>query len=186
MVIYENTALGFRKDVENNSIADIITEQYKTVLGKAPAPSEQNAFRNSMNYMERVVRNSEIAEDCGILIEYVIPTTSNRIDFLITGHDQNDRPNFVIIELKQWQEANSTELDGIVTTIMNRSIVSTTHPSYQANSYQSLLSSFNEEISNKNIYPSSCAFLHNYERKDPEPLLAPQYKEIIEETPIFF
>ena len=81
MIIYQNSAIGFRKDVESNGIADIITAQYKMILGKAPAPSEQNAFRNSMNYMERVVRNSEVADDCGILIEYVIPTTSNRIDF---------------------------------------------------------------------------------------------------------
>ena len=69
---------------------------------------------------------------------------------------------------------------------MNQAVVSTTHPSYQANSYQSLLTSFNEEVYNSNIYPTSCAYLHNYERKNPEPLLAPQYAEIIEETPIFF
>lgn len=186
MIIYQNSAIGFRKDVESNGIADIITAQYKMILGKAPAPSEQNAFRNSMNYMERVVRNSEVADDCGILIEYVIPTTSNRIDFLIAGHDDNNRPNFVIIELKQWQNAEATDLDGVVTTVMNQAVVSTTHPSYQANSYQSLLTSFNEEVYNSNIYPTSCAYLHNYERKNPEPLLAPQYAEIIEETPIFF
>lgn len=186
MIIYQNSAIGFRKDVESNGIADIITAQYKMILGKAPAPSEQNAFRNSMNYMERVVRNSEVADDCGILIEYVIPTTSNRIDFLIAGHDDNNRPNFVIIELKQWQNAEATDLDGVVTTVMNQAVVSTTHPSYQANSYQSLLTSFNEEVYNSNIYPTSCAYLHNYEKKDPEPLLAPQYAEIIEETPIFF
>lgn len=186
MVIYKNTALGFRKDVEGNNIADIISAKYKLVLGKAPAPSEQNAFRNSMNYMERVVRNSQIAEDCGILIEYVIPSTSNRIDFLLSGHDKSNKPNFVIIELKQWQNAEKTDLDGIVTTVMNQSIVSTTHPSYQANSYQSLLTNFNEEIYNSEIFGSSCAFLHNYQKKEPEPLLAPEYEEIIKETPIFF
>lgn len=186
MIVYKNSALGFRKDVESNGIAEKISSQYKMILGRTPAPNEQNAFRNSMNYMERVVRNSQVADDCGILIEYVVPTTSNRIDFLISGHDENNQANFIIIELKQWQNVETTDQDGIVKTAMGGGLVSTTHPSYQANSYQSLLSDFNEEVYQGNIFPSSCAFMHNYQKKDPEPLLAPQYEEIVKETPIFF
>ncbi len=186
MIVYKNTAIGFRKDVEENGIAEKITAQYKMILGRTPPPSEQNAFRNSMNYMERVIRNSQVADNCGILIEYVIPTTSNRIDFLISGHDENNQANFVIIELKQWQNAEATDQDGIIKTAMGGSLVSTTHPSYQANSYQSLLNDFNEEVYNGNISPLSCAYLHNYQRKSPEPLLSVQYNEIIKETPVFF
>lgn len=186
MIIYKNNAIGFREDVESNGIAEKITAQYKMILGRTPQTSEQNAFRNSMNYMERIIRNSQVADDCGILIEYVVPNTSNRIDFLISGHDDTNQANFVIIELKQWQNAQSTDQDGIVQTAMGGSIVSTTHPSYQANSYQSLLSDFNEEVYSGNISPSSCAYLHNYQKANPEPLLAPQYTEIVNETPIFF
>ena len=119
MIIYKNNAIGFREDVESNGIAEKITAQYKMILGRTPQTSEQNAFRNSMNYMERIIRNSQVADDCGILIEYVVPNTSNRIDFLISGHDDTNQANFVIIELKQWQNAQSTDQDGIVQTAVS-------------------------------------------------------------------
>lgn len=118
-----------------------------------------------MNYMERVVRNSMIADDCGILIEYTIPTTSKRIDFLVSGHDTNGKENFVIIELKQWELAQDTDLSGTIKTVINRKEVYTTHPSYQAYSYQIFLSEYNEKVYSREINPHSCAYLHNYKQK---------------------
>ena len=81
-----------------------------------------------MRFMETVVRKSQIPNDCGILIEYNIPSTSKRIDFVITGHNENNDSNFLIIELKQWESAEATNKEAIVKTFLNNSIVETTHP----------------------------------------------------------
>ena len=75
MIIYSNTNLAFRQDVESNHIADIIETNFIEKIGHRESPAEKTAWRNSMQYMERVLRNSKIKDDCGVLIEYTIPNT---------------------------------------------------------------------------------------------------------------
>ena len=88
MIIYSNTAEAFRHDVDSNRIADIIEKLFIEKLGHREAPNEKTAWRNSLRCMESVIRNSQVANDCGIMIEYIIPNTSNRVDFIITGEDE--------------------------------------------------------------------------------------------------
>lgn len=173
MRVYKNSAIGFRRDVENNSIADIVEVNFRKAFGKGVSNSEKMSWRNSMGYMERIIRNSEVADDCGVFIEYTIPTMRKRIDFLISGHDEENNPNFVIIELKQWESAEETDKGEIVKTVMGGAIVETTHPSYQAHSYKVFLGEYNEEIYNNSIIPSSCAYLHNYKKKIQSPYFHP-------------
>ncbi|UKI49259.1 MAG: hypothetical protein L6U99_11020 [Clostridium sp.] len=54
--------------------------------------------------MRNVIDDEDIADDCKIAIEYQIPLTAKRVDFLIAGRDENDTNNIVIIELKQWEK----------------------------------------------------------------------------------
>ena len=103
MIIYSNTNLAFRQDVESNHISDIIEANFIEKIGHRESPAEKTAWRNSMQYMERVLRNSEIAEDCGVLIEYTIPNTSKRVDFIVTGQNENQEKNYVIC-LKEYMQ----------------------------------------------------------------------------------
>ena len=67
-------------------------------------------------------------------------TTSKRIDFTLTGLNENQEDSVVIIELKQWSEASKVEgKDGLVLTRFGKNYVETPHPSYQAWSYASLI-----------------------------------------------
>jgi len=72
MIIYSNTALAFRRDVDENKIVDYIQEQFAAKIGHRESPSERMSWRNSLRCMEAVLRNAQIADDCGVLIEYVI------------------------------------------------------------------------------------------------------------------
>ncbi|NLG06683.1 MAG: DUF2075 domain-containing protein [Candidatus Pacebacteria bacterium] len=186
MVVYKNTATGFCYDVETNKIADSIELAFKNSLGRKVNPSEKSAWINSMSFMERIVRNSGVAQDCGVLIEYNIPATSKRIDFIIAGCDSENKKKFVIVELKQWQLAHNTFKDGLVTSFFRGGERETPHPSYQAYSYKSFLKDYNENIYNGKINPYSCAYLHNYKEKHPEPLKADIYKEYVADSPIYF
>ena len=76
MIIYSNTNLAFRQDVESNHIADIIEANFIDKIGHRESPAEKTAWRNSMQYMERVLRNSKIKDDCGVLIEYTYLSSS--------------------------------------------------------------------------------------------------------------
>jgi DUF2075 family protein len=132
--------------------------------------------------MDTVLHDKDIPDDCGISIEYHIPSSSKRIDFLITGSDGN-RDNLIIVELKGWSEARLTERDGMVDTRLQGRMNTTTHPSYQAWSYAGLLQSFNATIEEEDIFVQPCAYLHNYA---PDDVLTNEfYSYYIEKAPIF-
>ncbi|GMQ65145.1 DUF2075 domain-containing protein [Vallitalea maricola] len=186
MIIYKNDAVGFRNAVDENFIVDDIEKQYTEKFGRRVSVSEKRSWNASLKFMETAIRKSRVPDDCGVLIEYNIPATSKRIDFIISGYDEDDNANFVIVELKQWDKAGATDKEDLVTAFTGGRLREVTHPSYQAYSYKKHLTDMNEAIYKKNLRPHSCAYLHNYSRKQPEPLTETQYQEIIQDTPIFF
>ena len=161
MIVYNKSKEDFSNDILTNDIGNIITSHILKKTGKNVSPNEIRSFENSLSYMERVVSDPTIPDDCGISIEYHLPQTSKRVDFIITGKN-GDQENFIIIELKQWQHANITSKDGIVKTRFQFGESETSHPSYQAWSYAALLSSFNATVDEESIALYPCAYLHNY------------------------
>ncbi len=185
MIIYRETARQFRDDVDGNRIAQILEDRIAKRIGYHPT-QEIGAFQNSLRAMESVVRKAELPDDCGILLEYKIPLTSRRIDFVVAGEGENASRNFIVVELKQWQDAEQTVKDGIVKTWLHGGIQETTHPSYQAQTYKILLREYNENVAARSIDLSSCAYLHNYRERNPEPLKAATYASIVKDTPLYF
>ena len=139
-----------------------------------------------MQYMERILRNSKIEDDCGVLIEYTIPNTSKRVDFIVTGQNDKQEKNYVLVELKQWEEASATDIPDLVHTFVGGGFRDVLHPSYQAESYSRMMGMMNEGIYDNNIIGFPCVYLHNYERRNPEPLLDSRYKDGIKQAPIYF
>lgn len=115
-----------------------------------------------MRFMGAVLNDNEIPSDSGISIEYHIPQTSKRIDFLITGQNEKQEDQVIIIELKQWETAELTDKDAVVKTRFQHGVAETSHPSYQAWSYCELLNQLNETVYNEDIKLNPCAYLHNY------------------------
>ena len=166
MIIYQSTAKEFQDVVDAGQIIPAIEKAFRSKLGRGIPPAERGAYANSLPQMERVVRRAEIADDCGIMIEYKIPLTNYRVDFIVSGEDEHGTKNFIIVELKQWSEALAAEGDELVVETFtggaNRIVP---HPSYQAASYRDFISDFNENVANDSITAYSCAYLHNYAEK---------------------
>lgn len=185
MIVYSSSVAEFKEAVDDNKIAINIESAFIEKLGKRPSVSEWRSWNNSMQFMERIIRNSKVADDCGVMIEYNIPATSKRIDFIIAGEDEQHTRNFIIVELKQWEEAWTTDKEDIVKTSINGAIRETTHPSYQAWSYRQFIVDMNSAVYDTDVTAHSVAFLHNYREKTPEPLKAEQYEKTIMEAPLF-
>ena len=162
MIVYSKSKQEFLQDVLDHSIEDIIESAVKDKLNRKVGKSEYLSWKNSLPYVANVLTPDDIPADAGIAIEYRIPRTSNRIDVIVSGQDENGKESVIIIELKQWSEAELTDKDGIVRTRLNSSMVETLHPSYQAWSYAALLEGFNETIYTEKIALKPCAYLHNY------------------------
>ena len=100
MLVYEGIKSEFINDVDLGIIADRIRNKYIDVVKKRPSIPEFNSWKNSMQYMRGVLSDLEIPVNTGIAIEYNIPPTGCRIDFMLSGYDQG-KYNVVIIELTQ-------------------------------------------------------------------------------------
>jgi DUF2075 family protein len=185
VIVYQSTAKEFRETVDEGKILPAIEEAFRTKLGRGIPPAELGAYTNSLPQMERVVRRSEIADDCGIMIEYKIPLTNFRVDFVISGQDEQGAKNFIIVELKQWSKASVADGDGLVESFTGGANRIVTHPSYQASSYKDFISDFNENVANNTVSAYSCAYLHNYPEANPEPLREARYAKILERSPVF-
>ncbi|HTN95047.1 MAG TPA: AAA family ATPase, partial [Gallionella sp.] len=114
-----------------------------------------------MLYMSQVLGDDEIPADSGVAIEYTLPQTTKRIDFILTGRTQNNQSTAIIIELKQWENVKATLMDGVVRTFVGGAEREVSHPSYQAWTYAALLEDFNETVQQENIGLQPCAYLHN-------------------------
>lgn len=141
---------------------------------------------NSMQYMYKVMENKNIPEDSKIAIEYRIPNSNKRVDFIVSGEDGRGRESAVIIELKQWQRVEKVETkEAIVKTQLQGRLVETIHPSYQAWSYVSMIENYNEDVRKYKIDLKPCAYLHNYKLNDNDDLTASCYNYYIEKAPVF-
>lgn len=183
MIIYQSDKKAFIDNVFTNRIDEIIDDQYFLKARRRFAPSQMTAFRNSLNFMDKILSDNEIPEDAGICIEYNIPQTSMRIDFVITGQDADKKDHAILVELKQWQTATLTEKDGLINTYLGGGLKDTSHPSYQVWSYSTLLQGFNEAVYENEIQLKPCAYLHNY--KEDGIINNDFYKGYIDKAPIF-
>ena len=183
MIVYSATKSGFNEDVISNLIADKILERFKSKLGHSTSKSEIDSWKNSMQYMNNILSDKAIPGTAGVSIEYKVPQTSNRIDFILTGKDQNKNDTAVIVELKQWSNVKSTSKDAIVETFVGGREREINHPSYQAWSYAALLYDFNETVREENIALKPCAYLHNC--VDNDVINHSFYQEHTEKAPSF-
>lgn len=187
MLVYEGIKSGFINDVDLGIIADKIRNKYIEKIKRKPSTPEFNSWKNSMQYMRGVLSDNKIPDNTGIAIEYNIPPTGCRIDFMMSGYKKNES-NVVIVELKQWDRATEVgQMDGIykVNTYTGGGLRDVNHPSYQAMTYANLIKDYNESVQIQDINVVPCAYLHNYYFDSDDTLLSDNYKEYTSAAPLF-
>ncbi|GGM40464.1 ATPase AAA [Paraliobacillus quinghaiensis] len=184
MIVYEASKKDFLNHVDQDEIVTHIMQQFQLKLGRT-SESEIRSWDNSMLHMYRVLNDSSIPDDAGVAIEYSIPNTSKRVDFLLSGHDQ-EQDTVVIVELKQWSEVEKVEgKEAIVKTAINRGLREVAHPSYQAWSYAALIEDYNENVQEQHIQLKPCAYLHNYRKQEEDQLTDPIYDHYLDLAPVY-
>lgn len=186
MIVYSGLKRDFLSAVEEDSIAAEIEEKVYSVMHRRTAKNEFRSWENSLEYMYKVLNDSAIPDDSGVAIEYNIPQTSKRVDFIISGYGEKEEPNVVIIELKQWDKVEAVEgQDALVETFTGGAVRKVVHPSYQAWSYAAMIYDYNQNVQMGNIVLHPCVYMHNYRKSNPEKLEQNQYKEYVEDAPVF-
>ncbi|MDD7281917.1 DUF2075 domain-containing protein [Floccifex sp.] len=186
MIVYQEAKKQFLHDVRLDLIEDKIEQKVQEKLHKKTAHNEFLSWMNSMQYMYKVMEDKDIPDESMIAIEYRIPNSNKRVDFIVSGEDDLGRESAVVIELKQWQQIEKVETkEAIVKTRLQGRLVETTHPSYQAWSYVSMIEDYNADVRKYNINLQPCSYLHNYRLSDNDDLIDDCYKYYIDKAPVF-
>lgn len=183
MIVYSGTRADFTRDVFGNLIEQKILAQLKQRARHSVSAAEIQSWQNSMQYMNNALIGAGIPDDAGVAIEYKIPLTSKRVDFILSGLDQARNETAVIVELKQWTTVEATPKDAIVETFVGGGKRELLHPSYQAWTYASLIRDFNETVQQERIKLQPCAYLHNC--VSDAVINAPHYRQHTQLAPAF-
>jgi hypothetical protein len=108
-------------------------------------------YRSTTSAFLDTVFKHDIEAVIRVAAEYRIPQTSKRIDMLLSGLDHAGWHTLVIVELKQWEHASRTPLDGVVRTRFAGGNADASRPSYQSWSYAELLRNFNAAVDEADV-----------------------------------
>jgi DUF2075 family protein len=184
MIIYSKTLGEFHHDIAVGGIAREIQEAFLKAGIIDNNPGEFRAWNSSLEVMNNVLTTPLLADDISLAVEYKIPATNKRVDFLLSGLDEEGKENVVIIELKQWEDCQTSTLDGVVTYV-GGGFRLVTHPCYQAKSYADAIENFNQDVRHEHFAFEPCAFCHNFPEANRSHIDNPTYHRIIEQAPLF-
>lgn len=184
MRLYAGTSRQFIEDAVQNAVAEKLRAAFFDHFRFNPGPGEVASWRNSLSRMKDVMERAEL-HDNGVILEYQLPLSSKRLDCLITGTDQKESPQAVIVELKQWDSCEPADGPNEVTTWLSGAKRATLHPSAQVRNYADYLRDCHTAFGEDSVGLSSLSYLHNYRLAPGDHLRAPKFKEILQEAPLF-
>lgn len=123
---------------------------------------EQLSWKNSL-YLLIQLLNNEGFGNLWLAAEYSL-TADRRIDAIIFGYSNNQRPTAIIVELKQWENLAPNidkQKTNVNVCIGNRNEYRI-HPIYQTVNYTRDLRLHHETIVDKKIELSAIQYLHNF------------------------
>jgi DUF2075 family protein len=186
MRLYAGMSPDFVRDTTHNRIADKLAVAFFQQYRFKPSPGEVNSWRNSLRAMSLIVQDAKL-EDHGVILEYQLPLSSRRLDCMLCSKDSKGKGQAVIVELKQWDDCQTSDAEKLVSSWVGGRMREVLHPSIQVGQYQQYLqdthSAFNE--GEEKIQLQSCAYLHNYQIRKDDPLIAPKFKQALGQYPVF-
>ena len=185
MLIYTGTKKQFNADIISGNIAKKIEHQFFIRGLNHNNDREDVAWQNSLPEMQKILAFPCFDDNIQVAIEYQIPQTAKRVDFIIAGENGNNEENVVVVELKQWEEAGKTSRHGVVTAFTGGMVRAVAHPSYQAYSYAKTIENFNATVQDEDIGMHPCAYLHNYKKSKRDEIDNDLYRDIVELAPLY-
>ena len=144
-----------------DSAVEQMTEQMLFRQMRRPSPAEQRSWARSIPALARDLMDAGLSE-AEVLLEQQLPLTSRRVDAIVAGqHPKTGRPSYVVVELKQWSEAETFESDPSLVLMDGYGRQPVLHPSAQVAGYCEYLVDFTPALSESDAHIWGIAYLHN-------------------------
>jgi energy-coupling factor transporter ATP-binding protein EcfA2 len=121
---------------------------------------ERRSWRNSLPALARDLSDAGL-DNVEVLLEHRLPLTSKRADAILAGvHPRTGKHSYVVVELKQWSQANLWEDNDALVEIDGARYLSS-HPSTQVAGYVQYLRDFSRAFERTPEELQGVAYLHN-------------------------
>ena len=186
MRLYAGTSGQFVEDTVLNQIAGKLKNAFFSHYRYNPSHAEIISWQNSLRAMSGILQYGSLL-DHGVMLEYQLPLTSKRLDFMVTGKGKGNSDNAVIVELKQWEKCVAADGENEVATYVGGASREVLHPSAQVGRYRMYLSdthtAFHE--GDNPVSLAACAYLHNYPHDPEDVLYDRKFENVLTSDPIF-
>ncbi|MGP3986803.1 DNA/RNA helicase domain-containing protein [Streptomyces sp. 3N207] len=137
-----------------------LNEQFFHKLGHRAGTSEAQSWERSIPVLAAALNDAGLG-DVEVLLEYALPLNSKRADAVLAGkHPATGEPSYVVVELKQWGQAEPDEedpelchIDAYARPVLN--------PIEQVRRYCQYVVNFNGAVAGHGHRVSGAAYLHN-------------------------
>jgi hypothetical protein len=159
VTLYRQSVRGFSA-VEHH-FADLIAEQMTIRTGRRPSPGERRSWERSIPVLCADLVSAGLS-DVEMLFEYQLPLTSKRADVVLVGkHPKSGGPSYLVVELKQWSNAERFEDSDTLVRIEQYGERPVTHPVLQVRGYCDYMLDFTAVLAEAPSSLAGVAYLHN-------------------------
>ena len=159
MVLLRSSAQGL--SVAEAQLAQHIAEQMAITTGRSPSPSERRSWERSLPRLRADLLDAGLGT-VEMLVEYQLPLTSKRADVVLAGrHPSTGRASYLVVELKQWSEAERFEDSDVLVHIDGYGHHPVLHPLEQVRGYCDYLTDFVVALGEDEHELAGTAYLHN-------------------------
>lgn len=170
MALVRRSAFSLAAIANNGSVAELIFEQMLYEHAGGAAPSERRSWDRSVPVLANDLVEAGLGE-VEVLLEHRLPLTSRRVDAILAGeHPTTGAPSYVIVELKQWSDADLYEDDPGLVLINGYGRHPRPHPVEQVRDYCTYLRDFVPALQSHEDSVVGVAYLHNATEMSVAPL----------------
>ena len=129
--------------------------------GHRPSAGEYRSWQRSVPALHADLVAAGL-DGVEMLVEYQLPLTSKRADVVLVGeHPATGRPSYLVVELKQWSEAERFEDSDSLIRIEGYGSRPVTHPALQVRDYCEYILGFTSALADDPQSLAGVAYLHN-------------------------
>jgi uncharacterized protein len=161
VLLFRASAEALRSEAQAGRLTRHLAEQYAFALGRRASESEVRSWDRSLPVLAQDLREAGL-DDVEVVLEFQLPLSSKRVDALLAGvHPRTGRPSYVLVELKQWSQAEAHEEADDLCYVDTYGRHPVLHPAEQVRRYCTFLSDFSRALEHSSDAIAGAAYLHN-------------------------
>ncbi|WP_367436069.1 DUF2075 domain-containing protein [Streptomyces celluloflavus] len=159
-MLFRDSAYAVAAEIMSGSLFFRLTEQFMHAHRHKPGAAEIRSWERSLPALANVLVDAGL-DEVEVMLEYALPLNSRRADAVLAGvHPKTGEPSYVVVELKQWSQAEPEDGEPLLCRVDAYSRPAL-NPIEQVRGYCDYLVSFNGALDGHTERIAGVSYLHN-------------------------